>query len=115
MNGDAQPLAAPVTAAQAASTAQQTAQPAPMSNPGTSMPQAVQHATTQTMARQLGAYIPAGEQVAVQIKKGANAPMLQLNTKAHHEAVNEDLSHISSGGCFTSGRLGGAPAKRARV
>ena len=50
------------------------------------------------------------------MKKGAAAPMLQLNTEAHHEAVNEELSHISSGGCFTSGRLGGEPpAKRSRM
>ena len=49
----------------------------------------------------------------VHVKKGAAAPMLQLNTEAHHEAVNEELSHIASGGCFTSGRLGGEPpAKR---
>lgn len=33
--------------------------------------QASQHATNQTLARNLNAYIPAGEQVAVQIKKGA--------------------------------------------
>lgn len=52
----------------------------------------------------------------VHVKKGAAAPMLQLNTEAHHEAVNEELSHIASGGCFTSGRLGGEPpAKRLRA
>lgn len=71
MNGDAQPQAVAAATAQTTSVTQQGVQPAPMSNPGTSMPQAVQHATTQTLARQLGAHIPAGEQVAVQIKKGA--------------------------------------------
>ncbi|MFN4276807.1 MAG: flagellar hook-length control protein FliK [Ferrovibrio sp.] len=70
MNGDAQPPAVAAATAQSASATQQGVQPAPMSNPGTSMPQAVQHATTQTLARQLGAHIPAGEQVAVQIRKG---------------------------------------------
>ena len=25
----------------------------------------------------------------------------KLNTPAHHDAVNEELSHVASGGCFT--------------
>lgn len=46
-------------------------QASPLANPGTPAPQAAQHAASHAAARQLGAYIPAGEQVAVQIKKGA--------------------------------------------
>jgi flagellar hook-length control protein FliK len=43
----------------------------PLANPGTSAPQAAQHATAmQVAARQLSQHIPAGEQVAVQIKRG---------------------------------------------
>ena len=45
----------------------------------------------------------------IHVNKGAAAPMLLLDTPAHHDAVNEELSHIASGGCFTSGPLGGAP------
>jgi flagellar hook-length control protein FliK len=81
MNGDAQPQAVAAATAQTASATQQGAQPAPMSNPGTSMPQAVQHATTQTLARQLGVHIPAGEQVAVQIKKGASEGADKISIK----------------------------------
>ena len=39
----------------------------------------------------------------VHVNKGAAAPMLLLNTPAHHAAVNDELSHIAAGGLFTSG------------
>lgn len=45
-------------------------QASPLANPGTPAPQAAQQAASHAAARQLGAYIPAGEQVAVQIRKG---------------------------------------------
>ncbi|MFN4310148.1 MAG: flagellar hook-length control protein FliK [Ferrovibrio sp.] len=63
------------------SAAQHTLHSAPVSNPGASLPQAVQHAATHTLARQLGAYIPAGEQVAVQIKKGAAEGLDKISIK----------------------------------
>jgi len=60
--------AAPVQSAPAHIVQQQAAIAA---TPASQATQASQHATNQTLARNLNAYIPAGEQVAVQIKKGA--------------------------------------------
>ncbi len=82
MTAEIPPQAATATAASSTgSAAQHTLHSAPVSNPGASLPQAVQHAATHTLARQLGAYIPAGEQVAVQIKKGAAEGLDKISIK----------------------------------
>lgn len=53
----------------------------PLSNPGTPMPQAAQQVAAQTIARQAGSYLPAGEQVAVQIKRGAAEGIDKISIK----------------------------------
>lgn len=54
---------------------------APLSNPGTPAPQAAQQAHVQFAGRQLGAFVPAGEQVAVQIKRGAAEGLDKISIK----------------------------------
>lgn len=52
-----------------------------MSSTGTPVVQAAQHAATQTTTRHLNAYIPADEQVALQIKKGVSEGVDKISIK----------------------------------
>lgn len=69
------------TAAQPNSPAHLNQQVSPLSNPGTPAPQAAQQVASHAAARQLGAYIPAGEQVAVQIKKGVGEGLDKISIR----------------------------------
>lgn len=53
----------------------------PTGAPAAQAPQATQHATMQAAARHLSAYMPAGEQVAVQIKRGVTEGLDKISIR----------------------------------